>query len=80
MQATIGELGQIYQQLAVMVAEQGQMLQRVDEQTEDALVNVTEGHAQILKYWNSLRGNRALAMKVFAVLMVFIVFWGTFFA
>ena len=77
---TIAELGSIYQELAVMVADQGEMLRRVDEEVGDSLINVTEGHAQLTKLWNGMRSNRGLMVKVFAVLMFFIIFWGTFFA
>lgn len=79
-QSTIVELGGIFQQLAEVVAAQGQMLQRVDENIDDSLVNVREGHAQIQRYWRSMSTNRGLMMKVFAILFFFIVVWGTLFA
>ena len=79
-QSTIVELGGIFQQLAVMVQEQGSMMQRIDENVDDSLVSVSEGHAQLQRYWQGMSSNRGLAMKVFAVLMFFIVMWGAFLA
>jgi syntaxin 5 len=78
--ATIAELGGIFQQLTAMVAEQGSRLQRVDENLDDSVSNVTEGHAQLLRYWSNLRSSRGLMMRVFAILLFFIVVWGTLFA
>ena len=80
MQSTMVELGSIFEQLSIMVAEQGTMLQRVDENVDDSLIHVNEGHAQLQRYWNSMSTNRPLIMKVFAVLLFFIVLWGTLFA
>ena len=41
-QSTIVELGGIFDQLRVMVAEQGSEMQRVDENVDDALSNVEQ--------------------------------------
>ena len=79
-QATIAELGSIFSQLAEMVQEQGTLLQRVDENLDDSLVNVREGHAQLLRYMRNLRSNRGLVVRVFAILLFFVVVWGTLFA
>ena len=80
MQSTIVELGSIFQQLAEMVHEQGAQLQRVDENVDDSLGNMREGQAQLQRYWRGMSSNRGLVMKVFAVMMFFIVVWGTLFA
>ena len=79
-QSTIVELGQIFQQLAVMVEDQGTLLQRVDENVDNSLINVTEGYTQLNTALSNLRTNRGLMMRVFAVLFFFVVLWGTLFA
>ena len=63
-----------------MVAMQGDKLQRVDADLDDSLVNVREGHAQLQRYWRNMSRNRGLMMRVFAIVMFFIVVWGTLFA
>ena len=78
--STIAELGGIFQQLAEVVSAQGAMLQRVDENLDDSLINVREGHAQIQRYWRNMSSNRGLMMKIFAIVFFFIVMWGTLFA
>jgi syntaxin 5 len=66
-EATIVELGSIFTQLAEMVAAQGEMTQRIDENVEETLGNVDNAKAQLMKYLNNISGNRWLMMKVGAV-------------
>jgi len=72
---TINELGGIFGQLAGMVAEQGEMLQRIDANTEDVVDNVQGAQTELLKYWNRVQGNRWLVAKMFGVLMIFFLLW-----
>lgn len=67
---TINELGSIFGQLAGMVQEQGEMLQRIDANTEDVVDNVQGAQRELLKYWSRVQGNRWLVAKMFGVLMV----------
>ena len=43
------ELGGIFTQLAHMVKEQEEMVQRIDSNVEDTALNVDRGHNEILK-------------------------------
>lgn len=72
---TINELGSIFGQLAGMVAEQGEMLQRIDANTEDVVDNVQGAQRELLKYWSRVQGNRWLVAKMFGVLMIFFLLW-----
>lgn len=77
-ETTIVQLGTIFNQLSEMVAEQGELAIRIDENVEDTLGNVTSAQAQLLKYFHSISSNRWLLMKVFAVLMIFLVLFVVF--
>ena len=77
---TIAELGGIFQQLATMVAEQGELAVRIDENLEDANTNVDNAQAQLLRYLQRISSNRWLVMKIFAVLLAFLVFFVMFVA
>eukprot|EP00775_Hariotina_reticulata_P005754 gene5754-5994_t len=79
-ESTIVELGSIFTQLAEMVAAQGEMAQRIDENVEETLGNVDNAKAQLMKYLNNISSNRWLMMKVFAVLLVFLVIFIAFVA
>lgn len=72
-ESTIVELGSIFTQLATMVSEQGEMVQRIDENVADAETNIQGAHNQLLRYMDSVSSNRALILKILAILMVFIV-------
>lgn len=68
---TIGELGSIFGQLATMVSEQSEMIQRIDANTEDVVDNVDGAQRELLKYWSRVSSNRWLIAKMFGVLMIF---------
>lgn len=71
-ESTIAELGQIFQQLATMVSEQRETVQRIDADTIDIASNVSGAQRELLKYYASISSNRWLMLKVFGVLIVFV--------
>lgn len=70
-ESTIAELGSIFTQLANMVAEQRETVQRIDADTMDIASNVSGAQRELLKYYASISSNRWLMLKVFGVLIVF---------
>jgi len=72
-EASIAELGTVFNRLAVMVNEQGHMVQRVDDNVQDANANMNLAMQVLTDTLTSLRTNRMLALRVFAVLLVFII-------
>lgn len=48
---------------------------RIDDNVDDTLANVSAGENELLKYFASLSSNRMLALKVSAILFVFLVFF-----
>ncbi|KAI6153768.1 t-SNARE [Pisolithus tinctorius] len=70
-ESTIAELGQIFNQLAHMVAEQRETVQRIDADTMDIASNVSGAQRELLKYYASISSNRWLMLKVFGILIVF---------
>jgi syntaxin 5 len=70
-ESTIAELGQIFTQLANMVAEQRETVQRIDADVVDIASNVGGAQRELLKYYASIASNRWLMLKVFGVLIVF---------
>lgn len=79
-ESTIVELGGIFEQLAHMVAEQGEMAVRIDENVDETVTNVESAQAQLMKYFKTISSNRWLAMKVFSVLLMFAVLFIVFVA
>ncbi|KAL1407282.1 Integral membrane protein SED5 [Vanrija albida] len=70
-ESTIAELGQIFSQLANMVAEQRETVQRIDADVTDISVNVSGAQRELLKYYASISSNRWLMLKIFGVLIIF---------
>ncbi|CAF9903723.1 MAG: cis-Golgi t-SNARE syntaxin [Alectoria fallacina] len=72
---TINELGGVFGQLASMVSEQGEQIQRIDANTEDVVDNVQGAQRELMKYWSRVSGNRWLVAKMFGILMIFFLLW-----
>ncbi|KAF9325627.1 cis-Golgi t-SNARE syntaxin [Linnemannia elongata] len=68
-ESTLHELGGIFQQLAQMVSEQRDMVQRIDANTDDIESNVAGAQTELLKYYSYVSSNRWLMVKVFAVII-----------
>jgi len=79
-ESTIVELGGIFQQLATMVKEQEEVVQRIDSNIEDSEMNVEAANVELLKYFRSVASNRWLMIKVFALLIFFFVIFVVFLA
>ncbi|XP_055319053.1 syntaxin-5 [Sitodiplosis mosellana] len=79
-ESTIVELGGIFQQLAHMVKEQDEMVERIDTNVQDAEMNIEAAHGEILKYFQTVSKNRWLMIKIFGVLIFFFIFFVIFMA
>ncbi|VDD83223.1 unnamed protein product [Mesocestoides corti] len=76
---TIVELGEIFQQLATMVHEQEESVERIDSNVGESVAAIESGHTELLRYLQSVSSNRWLMIKVFAILLAFFVFFVIFF-
>lgn len=74
-ESTIQELGGIFAQLATMVAEQRETIQRIDADTEDISLNVAGAQRELLKYYARISSNRWLLIKSFGVIILFFFLW-----
>ncbi|KAK7300577.1 hypothetical protein RJT34_11424 [Clitoria ternatea] len=77
-ESTITELSGIFSHLATMVAHQGELAIRIDDNMDESLANVEGAHSSLLRHLNRISSNRWLLIKIFAILifflMIFIVF------
>ncbi|XP_063059796.1 syntaxin 5A, like [Engraulis encrasicolus] len=79
-ETTIVELGSIFQQLAHMVKEQEETVQRIDAHVDETSFNIEAAHTEILKYFQSVSSNRWLMIKIFLVLIIFFIVFTVFLA
>jgi t-SNARE complex subunit (syntaxin) len=56
------------------------MVCRIDENMDDTLANVEGAQGQLLKYLNSISSNRWLIIKIFFVLLAFLLIFVVFVA
>ncbi|XP_010527196.1 PREDICTED: syntaxin-32 [Tarenaya hassleriana] len=71
-ESTIHELSNIFTQLATMVSQQGEIAIRIDQNMDDTLANVEGAQTQLARYLNSISSNRWLMIKIFFVLVAFL--------
>lgn len=71
-EASIVELGKIFQQLALIVREQEKIVHRIDDNVEDGYVHVESAHDELLRYFRSMSSDGCLMCKIFAVMIIFL--------
>lgn len=79
-QKTIGELATMFQKMAVMVTAQEEMIMRIDQDIDQTGDNLNAAQGHLLKYFANISSNRALIIKVFLILICFVVFFVIFLA
>jgi syntaxin 5 len=75
---TIGELGTLFKRLSTMLAEQSELVERIDEDVENAVANTHSARAALQKAYESVSSNRGMYLKLFAVIGAFILFFVLF--
>jgi len=78
--AMIADIATMFQKMTAMVAEQHEQLERIDGNIDTSIDNVDKGQKHLLQYFQSMSNNRWLIIKVFAILIAFIVFFILFLA
>ncbi|XVF34780.1 hypothetical protein REPUB_Repub18cG0088100 [Reevesia pubescens] len=74
-ESTIHELSNIFTQLATMVSQQGELAIRIDENMDESVANVEGAQSQLVRYLNSISSNRWLMIKIFFILILFLMFF-----
>lgn len=71
-ESTITELSGIFTHLATMVAHQGELAIRIDDNMDKTLAHVEGARSALLKYLTQISSNRWLMVKIFAILIFFL--------
>jgi syntaxin 5 len=74
------ELGSVFSKLAGLVHEHRELVSRVEDNVEDAQSNMLLSMNALTDTLTHLRSNKALMMRLFSVLVLFIIFFVVFFA
>jgi len=79
-ESNIVELGTVYNRLATMVHEHKDMVQRVEDNVDESNSLINLSLSTLTDTLTNLQSNRGLALKLFSILVVFIISFIIFFA
>ncbi|XP_022943166.1 syntaxin-31-like isoform X1 [Cucurbita moschata] len=71
-ESTISELGGIFTHLATMVAHQGELAIRIDDNMDESMANVEGARTSLFRHLNQISSNRWLLVKIFVILIIFL--------
>ena len=74
----LAELSTVFERLSMLVHEHELMLERIDSNTDAALLHIEQSKAEVGKYHESISSSRTLTIKVFLIFVVFFAFYVVF--
>lgn len=74
----INDLSTMFTRLASVVAEQGGLVERIEDNLESAHTNVEAGRTQLARHWERLSTNRALALRLGVVAVASVILFAVF--
>ncbi|GAB1219908.1 hypothetical protein ENUP19_0046G0058 [Entamoeba nuttalli] len=75
----LNELLGLYNHITFLVSTQEEMVRRIDENTEEAVFNVEQGHSQLQEALHSISSNRGLIIKSLLIILFFALVFLVFF-
>jgi len=73
-ESTLAELITLFGKMSTLIVQQGEVLEKVEDDVEAALGDVSAGEEEIQTLYTIKKGNRGLILKVFGILIFFIIF------
>lgn len=74
----LAELSTVFERLSMIVHEHELMIERIDANTDAALLHIEQGKQEVVKYHDSVSSSRNLFIKVFMIFVVFFAFYVVF--
>jgi len=71
---SIAELGVMFTKMSSLISQQGEVLERIEDDVEAAGLDIDAGHNELVKVYGMTKGNRGLILKVFGILIFLIIF------
>jgi len=72
-EGNIRELMELYKRLGGLLAEQEELTIRIDQNMDDAVQNMASGEKELVKTLDSVSGSHMLIIKIFAILIAFLI-------
>mmetsp|Transcript_11611 Transcript_11611/g.24612 ORF Transcript_11611/g.24612 Transcript_11611/m.24612 type:complete len:443 (-) Transcript_11611:1331-2659(-) len=73
-ESTLSEVAKLYSKMSTLITQQGETLEKIEDDVECALVDVSAGQEELTKLYSIKKGNRPLIIKIYAILIFLIVF------
>jgi len=73
-ESTLSEVSKLYSKISTLITQQGETLEKIEDDVECALVDVSSGQEELTKLYSIKKGNRPLIIKTFSILIFLIVF------
>eukprot|EP00934_Nitzschia_sp_Nitz4_P003864 Nitzschia sp. Nitz4//scaffold126_size65214//63663//65018//NITZ4_006170-RA/size65214-processed-gene-0.46-mRNA-1//-1//CDS//3329534731//3854//frame0 len=70
----LGELGQVFGKMANLISQQGEVMEKIEDDVENAHHEVVAAQEELSNLYSLKKGNRPLIIKVFLVLNFLIIF------
>lgn len=68
-ESSIREMGQLFTQMASLIAEQSEVITRIEDDVEIGHQNTVEGYASLQQAYDITKGNRGMILKIFLILI-----------
>ena len=73
-ESTLAELGTLFGKMTNLISAQGEQLEKLEDDVEAAMGDVIAGQEEIQTLYSIKKGNRSLIIKIFGILIFFILF------
>lgn len=70
----LGELGQLFGKMSTLISQQGEVLEKIEDDVEAAHTDILAGQEELTNLYSLKKGNRPLIIKTFLVLNFLIIF------
>ncbi|KAJ6230507.1 syntaxin-5 [Anaeramoeba flamelloides] len=72
-ESTISEIGTVFEKMSSIVESHDHHINWIDQNMDETLYNINQGENELRKYFKSITSNRGLIIKIFAILIIFII-------
>ena len=73
-ESTLSEVTTLFSKMSTLIVQQGETLEKIEDDVECALVDVSAGQEELTKLYSIKKGNRPLIVKTFFILNFLIIF------
>ena len=73
-ESTLSEVAKLYSKMSTLITQQGETLEKIEDDVECALVDVSAGQEELTILYSIKKGNRPLILKIYGILIFLIIF------